>query len=92
MGANIGTCSDDITASLSTNANGKPQFSLETFNLIYNTLYTLVLLIFIDPLVNLVTSLVKDKQHKLEELSYIDERFLQRRTLIVLLLRWLTKI
>ncbi|WMC91394.1 Na/Pi cotransporter family protein [Kineothrix sp. MB12-C1] len=116
MGANIGTCSDGIMASLSTNANGKrialfhlitsvigavafsiilvlfrtpisnmfeslfpgkPQFSLATFNLIYNTLYTLVLLIFIDPLVNLVTSLVKDKQQKLEELSYIDERFLQ---------------
>jgi len=116
MGANIGTCSDGIMASLSTNANGKrialfhlitsvigaiafsiilglfrtpisnmfeslfprnPQFSLATFNLIYNTLYTLVLLVFIDPLVNLVTSLVKDKQQKLEELSYIDERFLQ---------------
>ena len=116
MGANIGTCSDGIMASLSTNANGKrialfhlitsvigaaafsiilvlfrtpisnmfeslfpgrPQFSLATFNLIYNTFYTLVLLIFIDPLINLVTSLVKDKQQKLEELSYIDERFLQ---------------
>ena len=116
MGANIGTCSDGIMASLTTNANGKrialfhvitsvigataftviliifrvpitnmfeglfpenPQFSLATFNLIYNAIYTLVLLIFIDPLVNLVTRLVKDKQQKLEELSYIDERFLQ---------------
>ncbi|QNU65752.1 Na/Pi cotransporter family protein [Ruminiclostridium herbifermentans] len=116
MGANIGTCSDGIMASLSTNANGKrialfhlltsvigavsfsiilvlfrtpiinifeslfpqnPQFSLATFNLIYNTIYTLVLLIFIDPLVNLVTRLVKDKQQKLEEVSYIDEHFLQ---------------
>ncbi|HKM34474.1 MAG TPA: Na/Pi cotransporter family protein [Lachnospiraceae bacterium] len=116
MGANIGTCSDGIMASLTTNANGKrialfhlitsvigatafsiilvlfrtpitnifeslfpgkPQFSLATYNLIYNTLYTLVLLVFIDPLVNLVTNLVKDKQQKLEELSYIDERFLQ---------------
>ena len=116
MGANIGTCSDGIMASLTTNANGKrialfhvitsaigaitftiililfrvpitnmfeglfprnPQFSLATFNLIYNTLYTLLLLIFIDPLVDLVTRLVKDKQQKLEELSYIDERFLQ---------------
>ena len=56
---------------------GKPQFSLATFNLIYNTLYTLVLLIFIDPLVNLVTNLVKDKEKNLEEVSYIDERFLQ---------------
>jgi phosphate:Na+ symporter len=116
MGANIGTCSDGIMASLSTNANGKrialfhlltsvigavsfsiilvlfrtpiinifeglfpqnPQFSLATFNLIYNTIYTLVLLIFIDPLVILVTRLVKDKQQKLEEVSYIDEHFLQ---------------
>lgn len=116
MGANIGTCTDGIMASLTTNANGKrialfhiitsvigaisfsmililfripivnmfeslfpgkPQFSLATFNLIYNTLYTLLLLAFIDPLVNLVTRLVKDKQQKLEELSYIDERFLQ---------------
>lgn len=116
MGANIGTCSDGIMASLSTNAKGKrialfhlitsvigavtfsiilvlfrepissmfeslfpgkPQFSLATFNLIYNTLYTLVLLVFMDPLVNLVTSLVKDKKQKLEELSYIDESFLQ---------------
>jgi len=116
MGANIGTCSDGIMASLSTNANGKrialfhlitsvigaitftiiliifrtpitnffeglfpgkPQFSLATFNLIYNTIYTLGLLVFIDPLVNLVTRLVKDKHEELEELSYIDERFLQ---------------
>ena len=36
-----------------------------------------MLLIFIDPLVNLVTRLVKDKKQKLEELSYIDEHFLQ---------------
>lgn len=116
MGANIGTCSDGIMASLTTNANGKrialfhlitsiigaaaftvilvifrtpitamfeslfpgkPQFSLATFNLIYNILYTLVLLVFIDPLVNLITNLVRDKQQKLEEVSYIDDRFLQ---------------
>lgn len=116
MGANIGTCSDGIMASLTTNANGKrialfhvitsvigalsfsiimvlfrtpitnmfeslfpgkPQFSLATYNLIYNTLYTLVLLVFIDPLVNLVTRLVKDKNLNLEEVTYIDERFLQ---------------
>lgn len=115
MGANIGTCSDGIMASLSTNANGKrialfhvltgvigalsfsiililfrtpiinmfeslfpgkPQFSLATFNLAYNTIYTLVLLIFLDPLVNFVTRVVKDKQQKLEEVRYIDERFL----------------
>ncbi|MGI6176764.1 MAG: Na/Pi cotransporter family protein [Christensenellales bacterium] len=116
MGANIGTCSDGIMASLTTNANGKrialfhlitsiigavaftiilivfrapitamfenlfpgkPQFSLATFNLIYNTLYTLVLLIFIDPLVNFITNVVKDKQQKLGEASYIDDNFLQ---------------
>lgn len=116
MGANIGTCSDGIMASLTTNANGKrialfhvitsvfgaiafsiilvlfrtpitnmfeslfpgkPQFSLATYNLIYNTIYTLVLLIFIDPLINFVTRLVKDKNKNLEELTYIDERFLQ---------------
>ena len=116
MGANIGTCTDGIMASLTTNANGKrialfhlitsvlgaitftiilvlfrtpitnmfdslfsekPQFSLATFNLIYNLLYTLVLLVFIDPLVNLVMIVVKDKEQKLEEVSYIDERFLK---------------
>jgi len=116
MGANIGTCTDGIMASLTTNANGKrialfhlitsvlgaitftiilvlfrtpitnmfdslfsekPQFSLATFNLIYNLLYTLVLLVFIDPLVNLVMRVVKDKEQKLEEVSYIDERFLK---------------
>lgn len=54
-----------------------PQFSLATFNLIYNTLYTLVLLVFLDPLINLVTRLVKDKQENMEEVTYIDERFLK---------------
>lgn len=116
MGANIGTCSDGIMASLTTNANGKrialfhlfssiigavlftiilmvfrapivgvferlfpenPQFSLATYNLIYNTIYTLILLVLIDPLVRFVTSLVKEKQEKYEEVSYIDERFLK---------------
>jgi phosphate:Na+ symporter len=33
--------------------------------------------VFIDPLVNLVTRLVKDKEQELEEVSYIDERFLK---------------
>ena len=56
---------------------GQPQFSLATYNLIYNTLYTLALLVFIDPLVDLVTRMVKDKQDELEELLYIDERFLK---------------
>jgi len=116
MGANIGTCSDGIMASLTTNANGKRvavfhlltsvigatafsvllvlfrrpvvgafeslfagnlQFGLATYNLLYNSIYTLILLIFLDPLVNLVTRLVKDDKRELEEVSYIDERFLQ---------------
>jgi phosphate:Na+ symporter len=116
MGANIGTCSDGIMASLTTNANGKrialfhlitsvigavafsiilsifktpinsffeslfpgkPQFSLATYNLIYNTLYTLALLAFIDPLNKFVSRLVKDKNKSIEEVSYIDERFLK---------------
>lgn len=57
-------------------SKGFTRFS-ETINLKEENLYTLVLLIFIDPLINLVTKLVKDKQQKLEELSYIDERFLK---------------
>ena len=116
IGSNIGTCSDGIMASLTTNAYGKrialfhlitsiigaimfstvlvifktpiitafetmfpgtPQFSLAIFNLLYNTFYTLVLLLFLDPLITLVTNLVKDKQQKVEELHYIDERFLE---------------
>lgn len=116
IGANIGTCSDGIMASLTTNANGKrialfhlitsvigaiastfiliafripivnffetmfsgsPQFSLATFNLIYNAMYTSLLLIFLDPLVNLVTRVIKDKEQALEELTYIDESSLQ---------------
>ena len=36
-----------------------------------------MLLVFIDPLVNLVMIVVKDKEQKLEEVSYIDERFLK---------------
>lgn len=116
IGANIGTCSDGIMASLTTNANGKrialfhlitsvigaiaftiilivfrtpiislfeamfpgkPQFSLATFNLAYNLIYTSVLLLFINPLVDLVTGLVKDAVQDLEEVFYIDEGFLQ---------------
>lgn len=116
MGANIGTCSDGIMASLTTNAYGKrvalfhlitsiigaiafliiliafrepivgvfenlfpnnPSFSLATFNLIYNTIYTLVLLIFLDPLVGWVTRMIKDKDQALEEVSFIDDSSLQ---------------
>ena len=116
MGANIGTCSDGIMASLTTNAYGKrvalfhlitsvigavafliilitfrapivgifesifpnnPSFSLATFNLIYNTIYTLILLIFLDPLVDWVTRMIKDKDQVLEEASFIEESSLQ---------------
>lgn len=116
MGANIGTCSDGIMASLTTNAHGKrialfhvitstigalaftiiliifrnpitdffngmfpnnPQFSLATYNLVYNTIFTLILLLFMDPLIKLVTRLIKDKEKNLQEVSYIDESFLQ---------------
>ncbi|HPW53423.1 MAG TPA: Na/Pi cotransporter family protein [Erysipelotrichaceae bacterium] len=116
MGANVGTVSDGIMASLTTNANGKrvalfhaltssmgaaaftiilmifrapiinifetvfhgtPQFSLATFNLLYNTIYTLILLAMLDPLVSLVTRMIKDKEESMKELLYIDERFLQ---------------
>jgi phosphate:Na+ symporter len=57
--------------------SGNLQFSLATYNLLYNAIYTLVLLVFLDSLVNLVTRLVKDYKQELEEVSYIDERFLQ---------------
>ena len=122
MGANIGTCSDGIMASLTTNAKGKrialfhvltsligaisftiilmifrtpivsvfermfpaqPQFSLATFNLIYNTIYTLVLLYFLDPLVNFVNKMIKDKKEDSQELKYIEERFLKTPTVAI---------
>ena len=57
--------------------SGNHQFSLATFNLLYNLIYTLILLLLIDPLVNLVTKLIKDKEEKMKELLYIDESFLQ---------------
>jgi phosphate:Na+ symporter len=37
----------------------------------------LVLLLLLDPLVNLVTKLIKDKEDDMKELLYIDENFLQ---------------
>ena len=115
MGANIGTCTDGLMASIGTNANGKrialfhvltsvigavaftiiliifrtpivnffnglfpgnPAFSLATFNLIYNLLYTVALLIVLNPLVALVTRLVKDKETEAAKVNYIDDRLL----------------
>jgi len=122
MGANIGTCSDGIMASLSTNANGKriaffhvltstigavaftgilmllrspitnlfeaifpenPQFSLATFNLAYNTIYTLALLFFLDPLVSFATKVIKDKKQKNEDVFFIDDRLLATPTVAI---------
>ncbi len=116
MGANVGTCSDGIMASLTTNAKGRrialfhlitsvigalsftvilmvfrtpitnvfetlfagrPQFSLATYNLIYNSLYTIVLLLFLEPLVCFVERLIKDKEEAQRELLYINDRFLK---------------
>ena len=115
MGANIGTCTDGLMASIGTNANGKriavfhllssvigavlftiimmifnkqivnlfedlfpgnPQWSLATFNLAYNVIYTLILLVCLTPLVNLVQKLVKDKQPKQAKVKYIDDLLL----------------
>ena len=115
MGANIGTCSDGIMASLSTNAYGKriaafhvltstigavafsiilvifgtpimnlfesifpgtPAFSLATFNLAYNVIYTSVLLVFLEPLIEFTARWIKDKHQKQKELNFIEERFL----------------
>lgn len=122
IGANIGTCTDGIMASLTTNANGKriamfhvltstigaviftiiliifrmpitnffetlfpqnPQFSLATFNLGYNILYTLLLLVFMDKLVDFVTKVIKDKGRQNEKLTYVDEHFLQNPTVAI---------
>ena len=56
---------------------GKPQFSLATYNLTYNVIYTSILLLFLDPLVSFVTRLVKGKQPKKQkDLLYIDDRLL----------------
>ena len=122
MGANVGTCSDGIMASLTTNAKGRrialfhlitsvigamaftmilivfrtpitnvfeslftgrPQFSLATFNLIYNTLYTMVLLLFLEPLVCFVERLIKDKDEAQRELLFIDDQFLKTPTVAI---------
>lgn len=53
-----------------------PQWSLATFNLSYNIIYTLILLACLDPLVALVSKIVRDKQPKAKQLRYIDDRLL----------------
>ena len=115
MGANIGTCTDGLMASIGTNANGKriaffhvltsvigaivftiilvifripivnmfenlfpgsPQWSLATYNLVYNVAYTLILLALLTPLVNFVTKMIQDKQIKAAKVNFIDDRLL----------------
>jgi len=115
MGANIGTCTDGLMASIGANANGKrialfhlltsvigavffsivlvifrtpiitlfentfpgnPQWSLATFNLAYNVIYTLILLVFLDPAVNLVKKMVKEGQPQKAKVKYIDDLLL----------------
>jgi len=112
MGANIGTCTDGLMASIGTNANGKriavfhiltsvigavlfsiilvifrvpivsffemlfpenPEWSLATFNMAYNVLYTLILLACLTPLVDFVTKLIKEGSQKKTRVSYIDD-------------------
>ena len=112
MGANIGTCTDGLMASIGTNANGRrvalfhllsstigavafsvilvlfrtpivgafetafpknPEWSLATFNLIYNVIYTLVLLVFLDPFTNLMKKVVKEGSPKKAKVNYIDD-------------------
>jgi phosphate:Na+ symporter len=53
-----------------------PQWSLATFNLAYNVIYTLILLVFLDPLVGLVKKIIKDKKPKTKKMHYIDDRLL----------------
>lgn len=60
-----------------------PQFSLATFNLGYNILYTLLLLVFMDKLVDFVTKVIKDKGRQNEKLTYVDEHFLQNPTVAI---------
>jgi len=53
-----------------------PAWSLAICNLVYNTLYTLILLFFLDPLVNMVSKIVKGKDSDTRRLYYIDDRLL----------------
>ena len=51
-----------------------PVWSLAICNLVYNIIYTLVLLCFLDPLVKLVGSVIKDKESEAKpRLYYIDD-------------------
>lgn len=122
MGANIGTCSDGLMASIGTNAYGKRiaifhtltssigavafsiiliilknpvvsmfenafgdnrMLSLATYNLAYNTIYTLILLPFLNPLVNFVEKIVKEKTPPQEQHYQLSESLLATPTVAV---------
>lgn len=58
-------------------------WSLATYNLAYNFIYTLILLAFLNPLVDFVTRTIEDKQSE-EDPSYsIDERLLKTPTIAI---------
>ena len=115
MGANIGTCTDGLLASIGTNANGKriayfhlfssiigavvfsllliifrtpvinlferlfptnPAWSLATFNLAYNLIYTAILLAFLSPLVRAIHRFIVDRQPRETHVRFIDDRFI----------------
>ena len=52
------------------------QWSLATFNVMYNATYTLILLFFLDPMVSLITTMVKEKADTVLQTHYIDDRLL----------------
>jgi len=53
-----------------------PAWSLATFNLAYNVIYTLVLLAFLKPLVAMIKRLITDKKTQEANVRFIDERFI----------------
>ena len=59
------------------------QWSLATFNLIYNATYTLILLIFLNPFVSLITRIIKEKKDPTLQTFYIDDRLLASPALAV---------
>ena len=54
----------------------RPEWSLAIFNLSYNTIYTLILLAALNPVVFLVSKIVKEKPESYRKLKYIDDRLL----------------
>jgi len=64
MGANIGTCTDGLMASIGTNANGK---RIAFFHVLTSVLgaiaFTIILIIFRTPIVNLFNNMFPDSPH-----------------------------